>query len=91
MTQFTVRLGDEIDYGTFEAVDMDDALIAALTDSDHTREYKIELLSNSTDFGRPSSVMSCGAGNGGQPTQDWFYVRGKNSIGIYKTSDSNEE
>jgi hypothetical protein len=63
-------LGNEVDFGIFEAASPEAALIAALEDSDPTRRYRVKLLSNSSTFGQASAGKSDGSGNGGQPTQD---------------------
>lgn len=88
--KFKILLGNEVDFGTFEATSPESALITALEDSDHTRRYRIELLSNSATFGKAAEGKSDGSGNGGQPTQDWFFVHG-DGVGVYQAFDEQEE
>lgn len=89
--EFKILLGNEVDFGTFEAASPGAALIAAIEDSDPTRRYRVELLSNSETFGQAAGGKSDGSGNGGQPTQDWFFVYGNDIVGVYKSFDAQEE
>lgn len=78
---------DDQDWGTFEAASAGEALLACMHESDRTRIWGVEHLSNSFEFGKGSGRMN---GNGAQDTQNFYYVDGGSDRGVFRAFDTAE-
>lgn len=75
---------DGQDWGRFSGPSMSEALLACLHDADRTRQYQVELLSHSENYGQGDGRMW---GNGAQDRSRFWYVQGNGEIGVFSVAE----
>lgn len=72
MAEFRIT-NDGDDYGTWTGETAAHALLACLADADHTREWRVEHLSDNAGYGKGASTSTTW-GNGAQDRSRFWYV-----------------
>jgi hypothetical protein len=86
MTNFEIT-HDGSSWGSWSGETAEEALLACLADSDRTRTWKLEHLSNSASYGKSAPRVSL-SGNGAQDTDRFWYVENDGAVAVFSASDA---